>query len=534
MTGIKLFALKKRPKIVIAIVATVVLVSFSIGPFLRSLHENFHPQHVLSGLTPDPDSYQDIQSKRDFIKMMMKDSWDNYVRFAWGANELKPFSQTWQNGHIFGSRSIGATIIDALDTLHIMGMTDEYKKARNWVEKSFDLSRISWVPWGQMASLFEINIRIIGGLLSAYALTGDTLFAEKAYEVGKMILPAFDTPSGIPYNKINPTTGVIYESKIVSLAALGTFHLEFVYLSEITGDPVFAKKVSKIRENMKRVKKPRGLYPKKVSIKTGQFKSESVTIGSGSDSFYEYLLKSWIQTQDTEARKMYDEAMDALIENLMFTSKPSHLVYFGDSWGTTFVDHTFSHLACFAGGMFALGSFTEPTSGAKRKRDMKIGENITYTCRQSYVRSKTGIGPENFYFNDQVEAMGINPEDKVYLLRPEVIESYFLLYRLTKDPKYRQWGWEAALAIQKYCSAGAGRGYSGITDVYAENPEQDDVQQTFFLAETLKYLYLLFSESDVINLNNWVFNTEGHPLPIKGKNAMFSNYNTSIREMFVQ
>ncbi|CAG7721013.1 unnamed protein product [Allacma fusca] len=435
-------------------------------------------------------------------------------------------SRTWRYGNIYGYRNIGATIIDALDTLFIMGMNDEYNKARDWVEKSFDLSRSSWFPWKRMVSLFEINIRIIGGFLSAFALTGDPLFANKAYEVGKNVLPCFNTPSGIPYNKINPATGIPDYSSTISLAALGSLHLEFVYLSEITGDPVFAEKVTKIRGNMKRVKKPRGLYPTTVSTETGDFKSSYVTIGGGGDSFYEYLIKSWIQTQDMEARKMYDEAMNALIKNLMFTSKPSHLVYFGDSWGTTFVDHTFSHLACFAGGMFALGAFTDPTSGARPERDMQIGENITYTCRQSYVRSKTGIGPEDFYFNDQVEAMGINKAGKEYILRPEVIESYFVLYRLTKDRKYRQWGWEAALAIQKYCSVGAGRGYSGITDVYAENPEQDDVQQTFFLAETLKYLYLLFSASDMIDLNHWVFNTEGHPLPIKGKNPMFHLENT--------
>lgn len=61
-------------------------------------------------------------------------------------------------------------------------------------------------------------------------------------------------------------------------------------------------------------------------------------------------------------------------------------------------------------------------------------------------------------------------------------------------------------------------GYSGIRDVYQESPQLDDVQQSFFLAETLKYLYLIFSDDDLLPLDKWVFNTEAHPLPIKGTN----------------
>lgn len=108
-----------------------------------------------------------------------------------------------------------------------------------------------------------------------------------------------------------------------------------------------------------------------------------------------------------------------------------------------------------------------------------------------------------------------------YILRPEVIESYLMLYRITGDKKYRDWGWDAAQAIQKYTKAGPGRGYSGIRNIDSQNPEQDDTQQTFFLAETLKYLYLLFSTNDLISLDQWVFNTECHPLPVKGSNPNF-------------
>lgn len=95
------------------------------------------------------------------------------------------------------------------------------------------------------------------------------------------------------------------------------------------------------------------------------------------------------------------------------------------------------------------------------------------------------------------------------------------MWRLTKDPKYRQWAWDAAQAIEKSCLAPDGTGYSGITDVDSAKPKYDDVQQSFWLAETLKYLYLIFSNDELISFDQWVFNTEGHPLPIRNLNPAF-------------
>jgi mannosyl-oligosaccharide alpha-1,2-mannosidase len=103
--------------------------------------------------------------------------------------------------------------------------------------------------------------------------------------------------------------------------------------------------------------------------------------------------------------------------------------------------------------------------------------------------------------------------ERYYLLRPEVVEAYFYLWRLTKEQKYRDWAWEAAQAIEKHCRTDSG--FSGIRDVYESSPQKDDVQQSFFLAETLKYLYLTFSDDSVIPLDKYVFNTEAHPFRIR-------------------
>lgn len=137
---------------------------------------------------------------------------------------------------------------------------------------------------------------------------------------------------------------------------------------------------------------------------------------------------------------------------------------------------------------------------------------MTSTCHQSYNRSATKLGPESFRFDNKREAEA-DWYDAHYILRPEVVESYFILWRTTHDPKYRQWGWEAVQALETYCRIPSG-GYSGLKNVYDPNSTHDDVQQSFFMAETLKYLYLLFSDDRLIALDQWVFNTEAHPLPI--------------------
>lgn len=137
--------------------------------------------------------------------------------------------------------------------------------------------------------------------------------------------------------------------------------------------------------------------------------------------------------------------------------------------------------------MFALASHTLKNSMSDKY--MEIAKNITNTCHESYDRSATKLGPEAFRFTEGSEARALKSSEKYYILRPEVIESYFYLYRLTKDEKYRDWGWEAVQALEKYCRVPGG--YTGLKNVYSEDPQQDDVQQSFFIAEVLKVNELL-------------------------------------------
>ncbi|XP_075552808.1 mannosyl-oligosaccharide 1,2-alpha-mannosidase IA-like isoform X1 [Dermacentor variabilis] len=474
---------------------------------------------------PDAQREAENRERRQKVREMMKHAWDNYERYAWGENELRPVSKKGHSAGIFGKTAMGATIVDGMDTLYLMGMAEEFQRARNWVAENLSLNDVS-----SDISVFETNIRFVGGLLSCYALTGDNMFKDKAEEIARLLLPAFNTPKGIPHALINIKTGVSKNYAWASsggsiLAELGTMHLEFSYLSDITGNPIFREKVDKVRQVLADLDKPKGLYPNYINPKTGRWGQHHMSMGALGDSFYEYLLKAWIQSdgEDVQAKRLLLDAVKA-IESKMLLQSRSGFLYLAEIKYDR-VEPKMDHLACFAGGFYALISQTLGEDPSVTKDHfMDVAKNITNTCHESYDRTPTKLGPESFRFTEQLEAKATKQNEKYYILRPEVIESYFYLWRITKDQKYRDWGWEAVQALEKHCRVDGG--YTGLKNVYQTDGPKDDVQQSFFLAETLKYLYLLFSDDSVLPLDQWVLNTEAHPLPIKNRNP---SYRPSIR-----
>ncbi|XP_072901528.1 mannosyl-oligosaccharide 1,2-alpha-mannosidase IB isoform X2 [Hemitrygon akajei] len=471
---------------------------------------------INNGDPGDPDT----REKQEKIKEMMKHAWGNYRQYAWGHNELKPLSRKGHSTNIFGNSQLGATIVDALDTLYIMGLFDEFRDGKEWIEKNLDFSVNAEV------SVFEVNIRFIGGLLAAYYLSGEEVFKQKAAQLAEKLLPSFNTPTGIPWAMVNLKSGVGRNWGWASagssiLSEFGTLHLEFVHLSYLTGDPIYYKKVLHIRKLLQNMDRPNGLYPNYLNPRTGRWGQHHTSVGGLGDSFYEYLLKAWLVSDktDTEARKMYDDAVQAIEKHLIRKSN-SGLTFIGE-WKNGHLERKMGHLTCFAGGMFALGADGSPND--KAGHYLQLGAEIAHTCHQSYDKTVLKLGPEAFKFDGGTEAVALRQNEKYYILRPEVIETYWYMWRFTHDPKYRQWGWEAAQAIDKYCRVIGG--FSGVKDVYSSSPAYDDVQQSFFLAETLKYLYLLFSSDDLLPLDYWVFNTEAHPLPIlrSMNSTMFGN-----------
>ena len=258
-------------------------------------------------------------------------------------------------------------------------------------------------------------------MLAAYALSGDELFKEKAQYVADKILPAFRTPTGVPYALINFQTGMArnygWTGGSSILSEFGTNYLEFAYLSDITGKPVYRQHVETIRSVLKKLDKPKGLYPSFLDPATGQwgqrkfkapvnifinllsiFFPEHMSLGAFGDSFYEYLLKTWLQSgqTDDEAREMYDEAMSAIMENMVIKS-PGGLTYVTDL-KLDVLGHTMDHLSCFSGGLFGLGATTLKNQFSEKY--MEVAKGITNTCHESYIRSHTRLGPDIFEYKN--------------------------------------------------------------------------------------------------------------------------------------
>ena len=157
---------------------------------------------------------------------------------------------------------------------------------------------------------------------------------------------------------------------------------------------------------------------------------------------------------------MFDEAAKD-IEDILVQKSAGGLTYITMSKRAR-LEHKMEHLACFAGGMYGLAAVEE--DDANSARWLELGQGITNTCHESYDRSDTKLGPEAMRFSDSIEARALKQNERYYILRPETVESYFLMWRLTKDPKYRDWGWEMVQALDRHCKAEGG--YSGIRNVY--------------------------------------------------------------------
>ena len=196
-------------------------------------------------------------------------------------------------------RPVPPLLSDALPTMHVMGLTAEYGRAVSWLAGlRFDSSL--------MTSFFETTIRVLGGLVSAFDLTGDAVLLEKAKLLGGKLLPAFNTPTGIPLAQVNLATGqtaaLSWTGGSSLLAELGTCQMEFFSLSQRSGDGRFATASQKPIDVIERSRPSiPGLYPIYISPSHGGFTNSRIAWGAMGDSFYEYLLK-WSDRRTAEQR----------------------------------------------------------------------------------------------------------------------------------------------------------------------------------------------------------------------------------------
>ncbi|XP_071726529.1 mannosyl-oligosaccharide 1,2-alpha-mannosidase MNS3 [Rutidosis leptorrhynchoides] len=494
-------------------------------------------------------------ARQESVKNAFIHAWSGYKNFAMGSDELMPLSKRG----VDGLGGLGATIVDALDTALIMKLDEVVYEAGSWIENHLP-ERID--KKGQV-NLFETTIRVVGGLLSAYHLSmaqqvsstykgpKPSVYLENAKNLADRLFTAFtSSPSAIPFSDVvlHDRSAHAAPDGLSSTSEASTLQLEFNYLSFLTGDSKYSDESMKVLEHMKTLPKVEGLVPIYISPSSGEFSGNNIRLGSRGDSYYEYLIKVWLQQRQsnrTYLHDMYEEAMKGVKHLLVRKSKPNGLVFVGEL--PSGVDNTFSpkmdHLVCFLPGTLALGA-TKGLTKAKAMEDnlltfedlenLKLAEDLAKTCFEMYAVTSTGLAPEIAYFNTEgyseddglnggnktseyVHDIVIKHADRHNLLRPETVESLFVLYRIIEDTKYREWGWSIFEAFEKYTKVDSG-GYTSLDDVTVLPPRRRDKMETFFLGETLKYLYLLFSENNVIPLTEFVFNTEAHPIPIMTTN----------------
>lgn len=446
------------------------------------------------------------EARRWEVKKAFKKCWSSYRAHAWGMDELNPVS-------LGGSDTFagwGATLVDSLDSLWMLDMKPEFMEA---------LHHVAAIDWDNtrgnvLCSLFETNIRYLGGLLSAYDLSGEMVLLRKAVELGDMLYNGFDTPNRMPANSFHfekAKNGELTPSSREISANVGSLSLEFTRLSQLTGDPKYFDAIERIKQKLlytqERSKLP-GMWPTFVDVANGfQATDSTFTLGSMADSLYEYLPKMYMLLGglDESYKEMHNKAMSTVKRYLLFRpmlpDKDIDILFSGNvmSNGNGIVDLVpqGQHLTCFVGGMFALGGRLFGV-----REDVGVGERLARGCAWAYKVMPTHVMPEEFTlvpcraanlgrcawddarWRDEGDARLPKGFSTVhvtsYLLRPEAIESVFYLWRVTGDEVWRDTAWEMFQAILKITDTGSA--YSAVRDVTrGGDPEKlDQMEVSFF------------------------------------------------------
>ncbi|CAN8095793.1 unnamed protein product [Discula destructiva] len=496
------------------------------------------------------------------VKESFLHSWRGYKKHAWLADEVAPITGLPKNP--FGGWA--ATLVDALDSLWMLGLRDEFEEAVRAAE-TIDFSTTSQ----DRINVFETTIRYLGGFLAAYELSGKTHegLLRKATEVAGLLMCAFDTESHMPIARWDwkfYMTGHEQALRNVLVSELGSLSLEFTKLSQLTGDDRYYDAVQRISDHLEKQQdatKLPGMWPITVDMTNPagpDFTQDGAfTLGGMADSLYEYFPKQYLVLGGAleQSRTMYEKFIDVAKTKLfrrVYNPQNRPLLLSGeiqikkDTRDEKYVPKG-QHLTCFVGGMVGLAAKI-----FERPDDLEIAQQLTDGCVWAYESCASGIMPEIFSFaacggidasqtgpecayseekwhaalrthygaddgatlTDTIRSQRLAPgflevPIKSYILRPEAIESVFIMYRLTGDKVWMDKAWTMFETIEKLTRSEIGAW--GLRDVtQADGGEHLDTMESFWLAETLKYFYLVFSEFDVVDLDTWVLNTEAHPL----------------------
>jgi len=531
--------------------------------------ENYADQTCrhLKPIDPNPDlSSLSPERKERFkaVQLAVGHAWKGYSNVAsldsfWNQgggfiphDDLSPMSKRGNSWLHYA-----ATLHDSIDTLYLANMTKEYEDAVRLLT-SYDIQTTS----PQATKTFEYSLRILGGLLGAYSLSGDTRLFAAARNAADSILegPFQASPSILPrpFNVLAPSISSFNncnwlwdwkaaiqrfykdaysmarnrftkEHQTNSLAGFGSFGMEFSFISTITGDRKYRKVSDGIFYHVQNYEN-HGIMPYSWNVLTGEPNTYDGSPGSGSDSFYEYLIKI-----PTLNRCYYDVGMEMYTDSCEDSDK-DHLRLYEKMVKETLIPfhvrkqsvgvnllneksqqffpvdngNRYDHLLCFFPAMLSLGASTKYPAGSKHidhDRDQRLAQELLDGCAAIYKESKTNLSPDTGYFNS-AKFVTLDPS---YYLRPEYVESLFVIYRITKDEKLQEMAWDVFQSLEKFCKISSG-GYAVLKDVNDPTKGHIDDMPSYFLAETLKYLLLIFGPDDYVPLEDFVFTTEGHPL----------------------
>ncbi|GAB4843287.1 Alpha-mannosidase I mns4 [Ancistrocladus abbreviatus] len=427
----------------------LLLFSINLGIFAyKSLAESVTPEEA--------------KQLRDEVREMFYHAFNGYMEHAFPHDELRPLS-------CGGEDTLGGyalTLVDSLDTLALLGDREWFAASVEWIGNNLR---------------FDIGMRI-----QSY----DNQLLHLAEDLGRRLLPAFETPTGIPFGSVNLLLGVDEnESKVTSTAGGGTLTLEFGILSRLTNDPVFEQVTKNAVRGLWARRSRFNLVGAHINVFTGEWTQKDAGIGTSIDSFYEYLLKAYLLFGDEEYLFIFQEAYGAAMRYLF--ADPWYVEVNMDS--AAIVWPLFNSLQAFWPGLQVLAGDIDPA----------IRTHAAFFS----VWRRYGFTPEGF----NLATLSVQQGQKSYPLRPELIESTYWLYKATRDPRFLDAGRDMVASLQY--GARCQCGYCHITDV--EDHKQEDHMESFFLAETVKYLWLLFDLAvGPDNLvENGPYNTEGHLLP---------------------
>jgi|SRR5579859_519144 len=458
---------------------------WSIGLFCAHAKPPLSLVHALSRQQTRPSASlkgdmnpQSGSDTADRVRQEFLHAWNGYKQYAWGHDELKPLSKGYEDWH---KAPLYMTPVDSLDTMIVMGLDQEAAKTREFIVNHLSFNHDVYVK------NFEITIRILGGLLSCYQLTNDKGLLQLAEDLGNRLLPVFSSPTGMPYVNVNLKTGGVRDEE-TNPAEVGTLLLEFGTLSKLTGKAIYYEKAKRALTELFNRRSSIGLVGSGINVKTGTWTDPTSHIGGGIDSYYEYLWKSWLLFGDKDCEQMWKTSI-AAVNKYLADDSPSGLWYGQANMNTGARTGTeFGALDAFYAGLLALSG------------DMDRAQRLEESGYKMWTAF--GIEPEVLDYSKMKIAFN------GYALRPEIVESAYYLFHYTKSPRYLEMGRTFLDSLVKYCRTDVA--YAALRNV--ETKEKRDKMESFFLAETLKYLYLLFAPPETLDLTHVVVNTEAHPL----------------------